>query len=77
MSRPLTLEGWQVWDLVLRLGGQLRALPGAALGWDFAAAFALAHALGIDARLVAEILPELEPIVVQKINEQVKVSEHG
>jgi hypothetical protein len=77
MSRPATMEGWQIWDLVLRLGGQLRAIPGAVLGWDLTAALALASALGIDARLVAEVLPEIEPIVVAKINEQVKVSADG
>jgi hypothetical protein len=77
MSQPATMEGWQIWDLVLRMGGQLRAIPGAVLGWDLTAAFALARALGIDARLVAEVLPEIEPIVVAKINEQVKVSSDG
>ena len=36
------LEGWQVWDLVGRLGGQLRVIPGAVIGWDMGAALALA-----------------------------------
>jgi tape measure domain-containing protein len=40
------LEGWQVWDLVLRLGGQLRAIPGAVLGWDMTAALAMARRSG-------------------------------
>ena len=34
LNRPVTWEGWQVWDLVGRLGGQLRVLPGAVIGWD-------------------------------------------
>jgi hypothetical protein len=39
LNRPLTYEGWQVWDLVGRLGGQLRVLlPGAVIGWDMSAA---------------------------------------
>jgi hypothetical protein len=29
LNRPQTLEGWQVWDLAQRLGGQLRVIPGA------------------------------------------------
>ena len=45
MNRPQTLEGWQVWDLALRMGGQLRAIPGAVLGWDLGAGLALADAL--------------------------------
>ncbi len=77
MSRPQTVEGWQVWDLVLRMGGQLRAVPGAALGWDLTAALALAVALGVDQRLAAEILPEIEPVVIGRINRQMKVSHDG
>ena len=46
LSRPATVEGAQVWDLALRMGGQLRAVPGAVLGWDLGAGLALAAALG-------------------------------
>jgi hypothetical protein len=66
-----------VWDLVLRLGGQLRAVPGAALGWDLSAALALAAALGVDPRLAAEILPEIEPVVIGRINSRMKESGDG
>lgn len=59
------------------MGGQLRAVPGAALGWDLTAALALAGALGVDARLAAEILPEIEPVVIGRINSQMKVSNDG
>jgi zinc D-Ala-D-Ala carboxypeptidase len=38
----MTLEGWQIWDLVQRLGGQVRVAGGmsggAVLGWDMGAA---------------------------------------
>ena len=71
MNRPQTPEGWQVWDLVGRLGGQLRVIPGAVLGWDMSAALALAQALGIDALIVAELLPEIEAVMVRKLNEQI------
>ena len=70
MNRPLSWEGWQVWDLVTRLGGQLRAVPGAVLGWDLGAALALAQALGIPALVAAELLPPIEAVMVGKINEQ-------
>ena len=71
MNRPQTPEGWQVWDLVGRLGGQLRVIPGAVLGWDMSAALALAQALGIDALIAAELLPEIEAVMVRKFNEQI------
>ena len=71
MNRPQTQDGWQVWDLVGRLGGQLRVIPGAVLGWDMGAALALAQALGIDALITAELLPEIEAVMVRKLNEQI------
>ena len=71
MNRPQTQDGWQVWDLVGRLGGQLRVIPGAVLGWDMGAALALAKALGIDTLITAELLPEIEAVMVRKLNEQI------
>ena len=57
MNQPLTFEGWQVWDLVGRLGGQLRIVPGAVvLGWDMGAALAMAQALGVNTLITAELL---------------------
>ena len=47
LNQPITFEGWQVWDLVGRLGSQLRVLPGAVIGWDMSAALALGDALGV------------------------------
>ena len=43
----MTLEGAQIWDLAQRLGGQMRVIPGAVIGWDMGAALALGAALGI------------------------------
>lgn len=71
MNRPKTEDGWQIWDLVGRLGGQLRVIPGAVLGWDMGAALAMANALGIDALIAAELLPEIEAVMVRKLNEQI------
>ena len=71
------MDGWQVWDLVGRLGGQLRVIPGAVLGWDIGAALALAQALGIDALIAAELLPEIEAVMVRKLNEQMEGSRDG
>jgi hypothetical protein len=60
-----------VWDLVGRLGGQLRVIPGAVIGWDLNAALALAAALGIDPLAAAELLPEVEAVMVRKLNEAI------
>ena len=73
MHKPLTLEGWQVWDLVQRLGGQVRVAGGmsggAVLGWDMGAALQLGTALGLSPLIVAELLPPIEAVMVRKINE--------
>jgi hypothetical protein len=70
MNQPSTFEGWQVWDLVGRLGGQLRMLPGAVIGWDMSAVLALGDALGIPPLAMAELLPAVEAVMVAKLNEQ-------
>ena len=59
-----------------RLGGQLRVIPGAVIGWDMGAALALAGALGVDPMTAAELLPEIEAVMVRKLNEQIGVG-HG
>ena len=76
LNRPQTFEGWQVWDLALRLGGQLRVIPGAVIGWDMGAALALAAALGIAPMAAAELLPEIEAVMVRRLNEAIGDS-HG
>lgn len=43
----------------------------AVIGWDMSAAFALATALGIPALAVAELLPEIEAVMVRRMNEQI------
>ena len=72
----MTLDGWQVWDLTLRLGGQLRVIPGAVIGWDMVAALALGAALGIEPMAAAELLPEIEAVMVRRLNEAIGDS-HG
>ena len=71
MNKPLTHDGWQVWDLVGRLGGQMRVAGKAELGWDMGAAFALTHALGLNSMVVAELLPDIEAVMVRRINEKI------
>ena len=46
-------------------------IPGAVLGWDMGAALAIAQALGIEPLIVAELLPEIEAVMVRKLNEQI------
>jgi hypothetical protein len=75
-----TLEGWQVWDLVQRLGGQVRVAGGmsggAILGWDMAAALQLGAALGLSPLIIAELLPSIEAVMVRKTNEEIE-HRHG
>jgi hypothetical protein len=42
------------------------------IGWDMAAAFALASALGLSPLAVAEMLPAVEAVMVQKLNERME-----
>jgi hypothetical protein len=74
LNRPETTEGWQVWDLVGRLGGQLRVLPGAVVGWDLTAALALGDALGVPPLAMAELLPLVEAVMVRKLNEELSAN---
>ena len=52
-------------------------IPGAVLGWDMGAALATASALGIDTLIAAELLPEIEAVMVRKLNEQMEGSRDG
>jgi hypothetical protein len=61
----------QIWDLVGRLGGQLRATQQIILGWDMGAALAMARALGINGLVAMELLPEIEAVMVKKVNERI------
>ena len=76
----MTLDGWQVWDLVQRLGGQVRVAGsmsgGAVLGWDMAAALQLGAALGLSPLIIAELLPPIEVVMVRKTNEEIE-HRHG
>ena len=80
MHKPLTLEGWQVWDLVQRLGGQVRVSGGvsggAVLGWDMSAALQLGTALGLSPLIIAELLPPIEAAMVRNTNKEIE-HRHG
>jgi len=71
VNRPQTFEGVQIWDLVGRLGGQLRTTQQIILGWDMGAALAMARALGINGLVAMELLPEIEAVMVKKVNERI------
>ncbi|MET3790629.1 DUF7697 family protein [Aquamicrobium terrae] len=45
------------------------------LGWDMTAALAMARALGLDLLVAAECLPEIEAVMVRKLNEQMVSSD--
>ncbi|MFN4287478.1 MAG: hypothetical protein ACK4E3_03140 [Brevundimonas sp.] len=40
------------------------------LGWDMGAALTIARALGVDPLIAAECLPDIEAVIVRKLNEQ-------
>ena len=46
-------------------------LPGAVIGWDMSAALALGDALGVPAPAAAELLPEIEAVMVRRLNEEI------
>ena len=60
-----------------RLGGQLRLAPGAVIGWDMGAALMLGAALGVSAPAIAELLPEIEAVMVRKLNETLAADRPG
>ena len=43
---------------------------GGLIGWDMTAALALGVAMGLDERLLAEILPAIEAVMVNQIKER-------
>lgn len=57
--------------MVGRLGGQLRATQQTILGWDMGAALAMARALGVSGLAAMEMLPEIEAVMVKKVNERI------
>jgi len=72
----LSHEGIAVWDLVQRLGGQLRLVAGShgtiVIGWDMTAALSMARALDIPPLAVAELLPPIEAVMVRRLNEEAR-----
>ncbi len=61
---PVTAEGLLAWEVIRRCAGQVRAVMGGVYAIDFGAVFALAQAMDASSPLLADILPEIEPIIV-------------
>jgi hypothetical protein len=74
LNAPRTFEGVQVWDVVDRLGGQMRIAGRSVTGWDMGAALHLGAALGVSAKALAELLPPVEAVMVRKINQHIEAS---
>ncbi len=53
----------------------MRVAGSAVIGWDMSAAMALAHALGLNPMVAAELLPKMEAVMVRRINEKIGESE--
>ncbi|MFD2103131.1 DUF7697 family protein [Tabrizicola soli] len=41
------------------------------IGWDMGAALAMGAALGISPPAIAELLPEIEAVMVRRVNDQI------
>lgn len=65
------MEGWQVWDVILRCSGQLRTAQFGITGLDMEAAMRVGEALGYDIHALAELLPVCEAGLVTAINQKV------
>lgn len=52
----------------MRMGGQVRAIPGCIIGFDMTAALAMGDALGIPRIAVVELLPQIEVSAVREMN---------
>lgn len=63
--------------MVIRCAGQLRLVPGAAIGLDFGACLAIGAALGYDATALAELLPAAEAGMIAALNERLEASKNG
>ena len=55
----------------------MRVMPGAVIGWDMGAALMLGAALGVPAPAIAELLPEIEAVMVRKLNERLAADRSG
>jgi hypothetical protein len=50
--------------VIRRCGGQVRAALGGPYALDFAAILAMGAAMGADTALLADLLPGIEPVIV-------------
>ena len=51
--------------------------PGAVIGWDMSAVLALGDALGVPPLAMAELVPEIEAVLVTKLTEQMEGRQNG
>lgn len=58
-----------MWQLVLRLGGQLRTDWGRVTGWDMTAALTMGQAMGLPGWFLADVLPEIEHEMLKQLKE--------
>lgn len=69
MNAPGTVEGAQVWALMIRCGGQLRraGVEGQVVGFDLAAVLALGRAMDVPPLALAEFFPGIEAAMVRQM----------
>ena len=72
-----TDEARDVWQLIRRCANQLRAVPGAVIGFDFGSILMLGRAAGVNPVALAEWLPGIEGRAVTAMNKRMKDQGNG
>lgn len=70
MNKPRTVDGLLAWEIATRVGGQWRAIPGAVIGLDMTAVFAIGSALGVPPTVLAEFMPSIEAVAIKEFNKR-------
>lgn len=69
--QPLTLEGWQAWDVTIKTSSQLRMIHTTVMGLDFQAYLKMSETLGYSCTAAAELLPACDAGVTTALNEKI------
>lgn len=76
MHKPLTADGLLAWEVIRRSAGQVRIAPGGVYALDFGAILALAAAMDALSPLLADVIPEIESIVVKAYRTYLREGKH-
>lgn len=63
--QPLTIEGWECWDLIQRCQGQIRFVDKHFIGFDLTAVVTVAKSLGYNEDVMIRLLEHAEAGVAE------------